>query len=145
MNTPTTQKLTFTSRMHLQRREKGRLELRPHMAVAPAAAPSGRVPRVSRLMALAIRFDDLLRRGEVKDYADLARLGHVTRARVTQVMNLLMLARDIQEAILFLPSADRGRDPIKEWQIRPIAAEPLWPKQRRKWRRLSEDGSVNAS
>ena len=31
--------------------------------------------------------------------ADLARLGHVTRARITQIMNLLMLAPDIQEAI----------------------------------------------
>src|SRR3712207_3152134 len=33
----------------------------------------------------------------------VARLGHVTRARVTQIMNLLNLAPDIQEAILFLP------------------------------------------
>jgi hypothetical protein len=85
-------------------------------------------------MALAIHYDDLLRRAEVKDLADIARLGHVTRARVTQVMNLLMLAPDLQEALLFLPEVEAGRDPVKEWQVRPIAAEPVWPNQRRMWR-----------
>ncbi|MDM8004641.1 MAG: hypothetical protein QUV05_00600, partial [Phycisphaerae bacterium] len=63
----------------------------------------GNIPRVSKLMALAIRYDRLVSRGEVRDYADLARLGYVTRARITQIMNLLNLAPDIQEAILFLP------------------------------------------
>jgi len=64
---------------------------------------SGNIPRISRLMALAIKFDGLVRHGEVRDYADLARLGYVTRARITQIMNLLNLAPDIQEEILFLP------------------------------------------
>ena len=93
----------------------------------------GRVPRLSRLMALAIRMEDLLHRGEVKDFAELARLGHVTRARMSQIMNLLMLSPDIQEAILFLPLVVRGHDTIKEWQVRPIAAQPFWRKQRRMW------------
>jgi hypothetical protein len=90
-------------------------------------------------MALAIHYDDLLRRAEVKDLADIARLGHVTRARATQVMNLLMLAPDIQESLLFLPEVEAGRDPVREWQIRPIAAEPLWSRQRRMWRKLIAD------
>jgi hypothetical protein len=136
MNTPTTKTLTFTSRMRLQRREKGRLELRPLMAPVAAPAPAGRVPRISRLMALAIRFDEMLRRGEVRDLADIARLGHVTRARATQIMNLLMLAPDIQEALLFLPAVEEGRDTVKEWQVRPIAGEPVWSRQRRLWQRL---------
>jgi hypothetical protein len=140
MNTPTTKTLTFTSRMRLQRREKGRLELRPNMAPVSPPAPAGRVPRISRLMALAIRFDDLLRRDEVKDLADIARLGHVTRARATQIMNLLMLAPDIQEALLFLPAVEAGRDPVREWQLRPIAAEPLWKNQRRLWGKLQSAG-----
>ena len=82
----------------------------------------GNIPRVSKLMALAIRFDGLVRRGEVRDYADLARLGYVTRARITQIMNLLNLAPDIQEAILALPRVEEGRDPITERDLRPIAA-----------------------
>ena len=65
-------------------------------------------------MALALRFDDLLRRGELKDLADIALLGHVCRARATQITNLLMLAPDIQEALLFLPAVEEGRDPVNE-------------------------------
>ena len=44
-----------------------------------------RIPRISRYMALAIHFEDLIRRGIITDYTDLARLGHVTRARVTEM------------------------------------------------------------
>lgn len=59
--------------------------------------PAGRLPPVTRRMALAIRFDRLIQEGQVKDDAEIARLGHVSRARVTQIMNLLMLAPEIQE------------------------------------------------
>jgi hypothetical protein len=85
-------------------------------------------------MALAIRFDGLIRDGVVTDQAELARLGHVTRARLTQIMNLLNLAPDIQEEVLFLPPTEKGRDPITERDGRPIAAERNWRKQRRMWR-----------
>jgi hypothetical protein len=57
----------------------------------------GGVPRVARLMALALRFENLIRKGRVADYSDLARLGHVSRARLTQIMNLLLLAPDNPE------------------------------------------------
>ena len=97
---------------------------------------TGNIPRLTRLMALAHRFEDIVRRGDVKDYADLASLGHVTRARITQIMNLLNLAPDIQEALLFLPRTFKGRDPIKEKDIRPIAAVPLWHRQRTMWKKL---------
>jgi hypothetical protein len=77
--------------------------------------------------------DRLLQDGVVADQADLARLGHVSRARVTQIMNLLQLAPDIQEAILFLPRIERGREPIREHHIRPIAATLDWRRQRQLW------------
>ena len=102
----------------------------------PSPVPEGRIPRISRLMALAIRFDRLIKEGEIDDQADLARLGHVSRARVTQIMNLLQLAPEIQEALLFLPRTVKGRDPIRERHIRPIAAELDWRKQRKIWRQL---------
>lgn len=95
----------------------------------------GNVPRISRLMALAIKFDGLIQRGEVRDYADLARLGFVSRARITQIMNLLNLAPDIQEALLFLPRTLKGRDPIREKDVRPIAGVPHWNRQRKMWKR----------
>ena len=60
----------------------------------------------------------------------------MTRARVTQIMNLLNLAPDIQEAILFLPEVVGGRDLLKEWQVRPIAAVMNWSVQQQGWRKL---------
>jgi hypothetical protein len=87
-------------------------------------------------MALAIRFDDLVRSGAVRDYAELADLGHVSRARITQVMNLMLLAPDIQEQILFLPRTRNGRDPIRLAQLQPIALTPDWKRQRRLWKEL---------
>lgn len=139
MNNPnsTPQTLTYHSSMHLSHRQRGALKLRPGPAPTPTAAPAGRVPRIARLMALAIKFQGLIERGEVKDYADLARLGHVTRARVTQIMNLLNLAPDIQEAILFLPLVEGGRDSLKEGRIRPITSQTLWGEQRARWDALA--------
>src|SRR5262249_14954686 len=72
--------------------------------------PPGRVPRVARLMALALRLHELVRTGQVANYSTLASLGQVTRARISQIASLLHLAPDIQEAILFLPPTLRGRD-----------------------------------
>ena len=95
--------------------------------------PAGRVPRGAKLMALAIRLDGLIRDGVVADQAELARIGHVTRVRLTQIMHLLRLAPDIQEQILFLPATERGRDTVTERQLRLIAEVPDWRKQRRMW------------
>src|SRR5688572_5812145 len=92
-----------------------------------------RVPRVAKLMALAIRLDGSIRDGLVADQAELARLGQVTRARLTQIMNLLWLAPDIQEEILFLPTIELGRTQLTERQLRSISVTPNWKLQRRMW------------
>ena len=101
-----------------------------------ASLPAGRVPRVARLMALALRLEELVRTRQIASYSALASLGHVTRARICQIMNLLHLAPDLQEALLFLPPTRRGRDPIILADLQPIAAAMDWRKQRRLWRRL---------
>ena len=98
--------------------------------------PPGRVPRVARLMALALRLEELVRTGQVRNYTELASLGHVTRARISQILNLLHLAPDIQETLLFLPPTLRGRDAIILADLMPIAAAFDWRKQRRLWRQL---------
>jgi hypothetical protein len=134
--------LTVECNVHFRRCGRGNgKKLRAGEQPAPVAREPGRVPRVARLMALAIRFNELIRAGVVADYSELATLGHVTRARVSQIMNLLNLAPDIQEAILFLPRTERGRDPIHLRQLQPIAAAPDWRKQRRMWRELQEASS----
>ena len=111
----------------------GRREVRLAEPQRPQVAPAGRVPRVTRLMALAIRFERLVGDGDVDDYADIARLGQVTRARISQITALLNLAPDLQEAILDLPRIVDGRDPISERDLRPIAAVMSFRKQRRLW------------
>lgn len=103
-----------------------------HEGAAPPA-PLGRVPRIARLMALAIRFDGLVRSGAVVDYVELARLGHVTRARVSQVMSLLYLAPMIQEEILFLSRIEAGRDRMVLRDLLPIAQLSDWDLQLRAW------------
>ena len=69
------------------------------------------------------------------DQAELARPGYVSRARLTQIMNLLNLAPDIQEDILFLTKPDSGRDKITEKGLRSIAVVPNLRKQREMWRK----------
>ena len=100
-------------------------------------ASDGRVPRISRLMALAIHCDEMIRGGEVADQTELARLLHVSQPRMTQIMNLLHLAPNIQEELLFLPRTVSGREPIHEKLLRPIAAEMDWGRQRGIWERIS--------
>ena len=103
----------------------------PQSAPAPESQGPPRIPRVARLMALAIKFQDMVDRGDVRDYADLARLGYVTRARITQIMNLMNLAPDIQEELLTtnpvmsLPASER--------KIRQVVSAVDWHEQRRRW------------
>jgi hypothetical protein len=87
----------------------------------------GRAPRIARLLALAYKLDGLVQAGTVRDYAELARLGHVSKARVSQIMILLHLAPAIQEYVLFLSGAEAGF--LTEPTLRTIAREPRWDHQ----------------
>jgi hypothetical protein len=85
------------------------------------------IPRIARLMALAIRLEGLVRDETVQDYAELAQLGRVTRARITQIMKLLQLAPDLQEQLLFLPEVQG----LNERNLRAIVQQLDWSEQRR--------------
>ena len=131
--------VTIECAIHFERRGHGAPHQLKKGTKPPCPALSlGRVPRVARLMALAIRFEELVRAGAVKDYAALARLGHVSRARISQIMNLLLLAPDIQEQILFLPCIKQGRDPLRMAQLQPIGLTLDWRRQRRLWKELGK-------
>jgi hypothetical protein len=96
-------------------------------------------------MALAIKFQEMVHSGKVRDYADLARLGYVTRARLTQIMNLLLLAPDIQERLLHI-GANASLCPVPaERQLRQVIAAADWQTQRRLFAKLSEISIVSAS
>ena len=135
--------LTIKCKVHFSRGRSGRKRLvEGEEPAPPSSVESGNIPRVSKLMALAIKLEKLVNAGEVHDYADLARLGQVSRARITQIMNLLLLAPDIQEEILFLPRTVKGCDQISERDLRPIAANPQWNSQRKMWASLPKERVV---
>ncbi len=123
--------------IHFERRSRNRQKaLRPGRR-QPCFAPS-RIPRISRLVALAHRLDGLRNDGTFETYADLAAAGKVSRARITQIISLLSLAPDIQEELLFLPTFRSGRDRVPLHLLLPIAAVLDWGKQRRIWKVLRE-------
>ncbi len=113
--------------------KKPKPKLEPSTDDAPVIH-RGKVPRISRLVALAIRMDEMLRRGEVQDTLELAELGKVSQPRVTQILGLSLLAPDIQEALLFLPRETTGKSKIDERNLRPITGELMWDRQREMWK-----------
>ncbi len=125
--------ITIERKVHFGRGSHGRRRLKGGKATA---VPVGRIPHISKLMALAIRLEQLIRDGYVADYAELARLGHVTRARLTQIMNLTLLAPDIQEELLTLPRIERGRGNLQMRQLQPVTQMHDWRGQRRSWAKL---------
>jgi len=98
--------------------------------IPPQPAEHARPPRVTCLLALAHRFEALVQSGEVRDFADLARAGRVSRARVSQILKLLTLAPSVQEHILRLPPRTAGEESITERDLRKIVDEPRWDRQR---------------
>lgn len=124
--------ITVKQKVHFTRGKSGRRRI-CEKPPATQDVPLGRIPRISKLMALAIRFDRLLHEGTVTDQSELARLTQVTQPRMTQIMNLLHLAPDIQEALLFLPRVMLGNDSVHERVLRPLAAELEWQRQRKAW------------
>jgi hypothetical protein len=94
-----------------------------------ARRPGPRIPHITRLMALAIKLQEMLDRGEIQDYVDIARLGYISRARASQIMNLTLLAPDIQEALLY----STEEIAITERDIRPAVREVSWRAQRALW------------
>lgn len=127
--------ITVKTKVFFNRAAHGRKTIDTKPAARVAVDP-GRVPRISRLMALAIHFDEMIRAGKVANISEIARLTHVTQPRITQLMNLCHLAPDIQEEILFLPLVMSGRDPVHEHMLRAVTACADWREQRRAWGRV---------
>jgi|HubBroStandDraft_6_1064221.scaffolds.fasta_scaffold1498898_1 hypothetical protein len=131
----------MSSNAPLEVRFSLRTKLRPP-SEAVEQAPSlriGRLPRITQVLALAIHLEDMIRRGEAKDYADLARLTCLCRERISQIVRLNYLAPDIQVELLYLPPTTSGRFPISETAMRKIANLLSWEEQRSAWVALKRD------
>ncbi len=115
------------------------LRPKPSVTIDSAARPvAGRLPQVTRVLALAIHLDTVIRNGDAKDYADIGRLSCLCRERVSQIMRLNYLAPDIQVELLYLPPTPTGRYPVSETAVRKIANLLSWANQRREWATLKE-------
>ena len=134
--------LTINRKFHVAKKRDGRKHLQN--GVAPSK-PTGRVPRITRLLALAHRCHRLIQDGTIINQSELAHYGQISTTRMTQIMWMDNLAPDIQEEILFLPNTVKGRDPIKEADIRPIAKTLDWKQQRKMWQAIKDSQPVNPS
>lgn len=106
-------------------------------APEPPPAPVYRPARVAQMLALAHRLEAAIERGDYRDRAVVARQLGFTRARVTQLLDLTLLAPDIQEQVLNLEAID-GCEPLTERSIREVVAQTNWEEQRRVWDALRQ-------
>ncbi len=126
---------TDTYRVHLSRAERGQVVLKNR--AAPPKPPPKRVPtRAARLLALAHRIDGLVRDGELTDYAEVALVAGLTRARISQIVDLLLLAPSIQERVLCETKPERGRERYGERHLREIVRDHDWDRQLKAFERL---------
>jgi hypothetical protein len=124
--------LTIETPNHFKRAKAGKKTIAVGPAPEPNSPPSDPIPRISRLVALTIHFDGLIRDGVVKNYADLARLGSVSRARITQIMNILALPPWKRDEILITWCAATRCGEATERNFRIVSGEEIWNLQRNK-------------
>lgn len=134
--------VVIQSSIHRIRRGNGQ----QFTADAPPKVPhriSVRKPaRVARMLAFAHKLQEAIDNGEYIDRADAARKLGLTRARVSQLLDLLMLAPDIQEKILFMERVD-GVEPTSERALRDVIKQLNWQSQVDSWRKISKKHNEN--
>jgi hypothetical protein len=144
--------MTSTETSALQDRHvlKGQLfrrrSLRVHLSdqpPPPRPEPVRRPAKVARMLALAHHLQGAIDRGLVADRAAVARKLRLTRARVTQLLDLLLLAPDLQAAILALEAID-GAEPLAERTLREVAHAGTWAEQRAAWAGLAVNATRGA-
>jgi len=122
-------KFTFKSEVK-KRREDAQASIEAN------ANQSGPIPRIAKLVALANRMQSMLDSDQVESYQQLAEMGRISQPRMTQIMNLLLLAPDIQEELLHLPGIIQGKATIHEKLLRPMTMQIDWGVQRKMWRSI---------
>ncbi len=120
----------------LFRRQGRRVELSGNPPLPPEPRTPERKPaKVARMLALAHHLQRTIDNGLVADRAAVARRLGLTRARVTQLLDLLLLAPDLQARVLQLESVD-AHEPTSERLLRAVSHGRTWEMQRRLWAQL---------
>lgn len=99
---------------------------------APPPPQLRRPSRVAQVLARAHRLEAAIAAGDYADRADAARQLGFTRARITQILDLLLLAPDLQERVLELEAVD-GIEPLSERALRDVVRHECWADQRLAW------------
>lgn len=102
---------------------------RTRFSTGPLQSPSERPARVAVTLALAHKIRQGILSGDVRDQVDAARRLGLTRARLSQILDLTNLAPDLQEEILFLEAID-GHEPLCERALRGALRFAEWAEQR---------------
>ena len=127
--------------VHLATGSHGRKRLKKGARARAPQSLDQDLPRLTRLLALAHRWDRLISEGVVANRAEIAKIMGLSRARVTQIMDLLYLAPEIQEEILLYQDEGQQILDVPERAIRHITRIPSWFEQRDLWRRSRMAGS----
>lgn len=97
----------------------------------PKHAKPVRRPRITRLMALAVKYEHLIREKLVRNHEELADLAGVDRSLISRILRLRQLSPEIQEWLLHLPEQESVRDPVGWTELHPISRISSWAEQRR--------------
>lgn len=114
---------TIRSRFRPQRARRRAVEAPQAAQKAPESRQQAAPSRAARMLALAHHIERLVEAGELSGYAEAARALGLTRARLTQVMKLLLLAPEVQERVV------QGRPELTERELRKVGGEPTWYSQ----------------
>lgn len=126
---PPMDRVVLTTTFHAARGSRVALAVDPPL---PRPAPARRPAKVARMLALAHHLQGAIDRGIVADRAAVARQLGLSRARVTQLLDLLLLAPDLQAIVLALDAVD-GLEPMAERTLRAVAHAGAWGEQRAVW------------
>ena len=132
-------RFTFKFKKHQERGGDPQTTTPEREQPAPPSSPT--TPHVALLLALAHHIDGQVQSGAVKSYDEMAKRLALTRARMTQITNLPLLASEIQEKILFLPPTSGGCHRMTERGLRQLVAESSFENQGQLWRGMRADAS----
>ena len=131
MSTPEKLKIATGRRVIVGRLERTRKGKRTTFeeAAPPKPAHEPGPARVALMLALAHEIQRAIDAGEVRDQAEAARTLGTTRARVTQLLDLTLIAPDLQVRILAWDGGRRAGS-ISERELRKVAHAENWSEQR---------------
>lgn len=117
----------FTGALHRVQRRQGK-----RFVAEPPPGPVRRPARAAVMVALAHKIQAAIDGGVVRDRAEVARRLGFTRARITHILDLTLLAPDLQEQVLEFHAVD-GVEPLSERSLRAVARVASWEEQRQRW------------